>query len=99
MAIVTFTLAVTATSLPSGVTFEQYDYAIALGDNSGEQQGSIESTALTVTFPDDVPPGDYLASVEALDTTSNRIGTALSTPFTVPEPTYGAPTSVTVTFS
>lgn len=85
--------------LPVGTTAGALRYSILASDGSVVQTG--DSTASSLTFPNDVPDGSYTASVARLDSNGKIVGTAITVPFSVPVPVVmvDIPSTITVTVS
>ncbi|KWO46499.1 hypothetical protein WT98_21920 [Burkholderia territorii] len=94
------------TAVPNGITPAGVQIAITdpagkpVNDSNGVAIDAVrvDSAPYNATFVN-VPPGPYLAAASAVDTTGAVIGTPVTQPFSVANPTstYDAPQSVTVT--
>ena len=87
----------TETNLPAGDTFSGYAFQIL---NGSEIVQSGAANALNFTFPNDVPPGSYVASVVAVNQTGAAMSTPVTASFTVAAPAqFPAPATITVSVS
>lgn len=95
MARVSVVISTVTQSFPAGTVGGNFKYSIE-GDAVFEQQ----STETSVAF-DNVPPGNYIASAQLLDSVGGTLGDRISAPFTVAAPSVDlqVPSTITVVLS
>jgi hypothetical protein len=102
MAMVTVTVTSSATTdTPTGVVPAGYQYEIQDNTTLAVIQTDVSTDLSAYTFPEDVPAGTYLVTVNPYDSVSEHtFGSGISGTLTVPAPaTYQAPTAITIALS
>jgi hypothetical protein len=97
MATVIVSVSIKDQAFPAGTLGGNYAYDILQSGTSIKHQ---ESDQLSITFVD-VPPGDYAARAQRLDSSGSPLGIAVTMAFVVPQPTVNVsvPDVVTVTLA
>jgi len=96
---VTVAITSTASHTPvDGDNFDHYQYQLLTYAN-GELVQTVNSTESTVTFPENVPVGEYTLSIVPISTCGLPMSGGLTTTYTVTAPVYVAfasPSAVSV---
>lgn len=105
MAIVTVEISTVAKPNPADPgfgAFDHYDYFLYMNEDPLVLIQQISSPDTTISFPDDVPPGNYMVEVMDADAGDHRFETeGVRQTFSVPSSpgTYPGVSGITITLS